>query len=85
MLVSYFTAYCAYVLTTESINGKYARLKHDSRSGGCGVIFRAQLGLTIEEVPLGFQDLNDIIDPSPADLRRGGLQLEAHHTPIWVA
>ncbi len=48
-------------------------------------VFRAQLGLTIEEVALRFQDLNDIIDPGPADLRGGGQQLEANHTPIWVA
>lgn len=53
--------------------------------GKCGVIFRVQLGLTIEEVTLGFQDLNNIIDPGPADLRGGGQQLETHHTPVRVA
>lgn len=41
--------------------------------------------LTIEEVALGFQDLNDIVDPGPADLRGSGLHLEAHHTSVRVA
>lgn len=51
----------------------------------CGIVLTAQRRLTIEEIALGFQDLNNVIDPSPADLRRGGLQLEAHYAPIGVA
>lgn len=52
-----------------------------------GVMWRSliQLGLTIEEVALAFQDLNHIVDPGPAYLRGGGQQLEMHHTPVWVA
>lgn len=41
--------------------------------------------LTVQEVALGFQDLHHVVDPGPAGLSGGGLQLETHHAPVGVA
>ena len=40
---------------------------------------------TVEEVPLGLQDLDNVVDPGPPSLLGRGLQNEACHAPIRPA